>query len=138
MTGMMSAKRKADRGAMASQVAALAVEYGLTAVHRIEEPGTRRTSVDLSGPHGLRLTVKFDATLYAPDTYLLSWHGVDEGTRLPPGMFGIVNSFHGHKATDVPRGFEQLTRILRERFTVIADGSAFVTEPPHGTGENVG
>jgi hypothetical protein len=131
MTDTMSAKRKADRGAMASQVAALAVEFGLTAVHRIEEPGTRRTSVDLSGPYGLRLTVKFDATLYAPDTYVLNWHGVDEGTRLHPGMFGIVNSFHGHKATDVPRGFEQLTRILRERFAVIADGSAFVPELPH-------
>jgi hypothetical protein len=131
MTDTMSAKRKADRDAMASQVAALAVEFGLTAVHRIEEPGTRRTSVDLEAPHGLRLTVKFDATLYAPDTYVLNWHGVHEGTRLHPGMFGIVNSFHGHKATDVPRGFAQLLRILRERFAVIADGSAFVAEVPH-------
>jgi hypothetical protein len=128
MADTLTSRRRADRGAMAAQVAALAGEYGLTAVHFAEQPGMRRTSVSLEAAHGLRLIVKFDATLHAPDTYVLNWHGVDEGTRLHPGMFGVVNSAHGHKATDVARGFAQLTRILKERFAVIADGSAFVTD----------
>jgi hypothetical protein len=130
----LSARRKADRAAMAARVAALATWYGLTASHKLEEPGTRCTSVDLAGPHGLKLTVKFDAGLVAPDTYLLSWHGVEDGTRLDPGVFGRVNEFHGHKATDVARGFAQLERVLTERFKVIRDGSAFVGGQ-HWTGE---
>ena len=133
MADQMSARSKADRGAMASQVAALAVEFGLTAVHRIEEPGTRRTSVDLAGPHGLRLTVKFDGAGPDPNIYVLSWHGVDAGYLLSPDRFSHVNPHHGRKATDVAHGATALLDRLRIRFAAIADGSAFVAEPPHGS-----
>jgi hypothetical protein len=135
MTDTMSARRKADRAVMAQQVIDLAGEYGLAAwVCRCQsQPSPRLTAVDIMGPHGLRVTVKFDGAAETPDTYLLCWHGVHEGTRLHPGMFGIVNSHHGHKATDVPCGFAQLLRILRERFAVIADGSAFVSEGGQGS-----
>jgi hypothetical protein len=127
-TDLMSVRRKADRAAMASQAAHLAFEFGLTVVHQIEEPDTRRTSVDVAGPHGLKVTVKFDGLARDPEIFLLSWHGVEDGWRLHPGMFGNVNDHHGRKATDVARGFAQLTRILGERFAVIADGTAFKAE----------
>jgi hypothetical protein len=127
----LTERRKADRAEMARQVAALAREYGLT-VHRArpEQRGTRQVDVELSGPHGLAVTVRFrgSSPQREPDTYVLSWYGVEEGTRLHPGMFGNVNPCYGHKATDVAHGFAQLLRILRERFAVIRDGSAFITE----------
>jgi hypothetical protein len=124
----LTARRKVDRAAMACQVADLAGEYGLTAEYQPEQPGTRQVSVALAGPHGLKLTVNFDGRSGAclPDVYVLSWHGVEDGTRLHWGVFGHVNPHHGHKATDVATGFAQLLRILRERFAVIADGSAFI------------
>lgn len=124
----LTERRKADREAMALQVAELAGAYGLTASPKPEQPGTRETSVDIAGPHGLHLTVRFrgNSPQAQPDTYVLSWHGVEDGTRLHPGMFGNVNLFHGHKATDVARGFYQLKRILAERFMVISHGSAFI------------
>jgi hypothetical protein len=121
----LTVRRAADRAAMASQVAILAGRHGL-----LTRPvsGPRMRGIEVSAPHGLQVTVKFEGSgPLAPDTYLLSWHGVEEGTRLHPGMFNQVNPYHGHKATDVATGFEQLTRILRERFTVIANGSAFVS-----------
>lgn len=124
----LTAARKADRETMAHRVVDLASEYRLAAWHRPEEAGTRRTSVDLASPHGLKLTVTFDGSTRElhRDVYVLSWYGVEDGTRLHPGMFGNVNPYHGHKATDVARGFAQLERTLRERFAVIRDGSAFV------------
>jgi hypothetical protein len=39
---------------------------------------------------------------------------------------GSVNPYHGHKATDVARGFRALYWLLERRFASIADGSAFV------------
>jgi hypothetical protein len=127
----LTERRKADRTVMAAYAADLAREHGLTAEVHPEQDGTRRTSVDLAGPHGLRLTVKFDGSSphTEPDTYVLSWHGVDEGQRLAPGKFGSVNPVHGHKATDVARGFRELARLLAWRFECIADGSAFVAGP---------
>jgi hypothetical protein len=126
----LTERRKADRLAMALQVVDLAGEYKLAAWHRPEQDGTRRTDVDLLCPHGLAVTVRFrgSSPQREPDTYVLSWYGVEEGTRLHPGMFGNVNPCYGHKATDVAHGFAQLLRILRERFAVIRDGSAFITE----------
>jgi hypothetical protein len=123
-----SATRKADRAAMAIQVAALGTEHGLAVSYIPEVKGTRRAYAELTGPHGLRLTVKFDGGVQDPDTYVLSWHGVDEGTRLCPGKFGDVNTYHGHKATDVAHGFAELRRLLARRFASIADGSAFTEE----------
>jgi hypothetical protein len=126
----LTSRRKADRAEMSQQVADLAVEYGLTAE---QVTSTGMNSVDLAGPHGLRLTVRFygDSSVRAgldPDTFCLSWYGVEEGARLHPGMFGNVNKYHGSKATDVAVGFAQLLRILRERFAVIQSGAAFVAE----------
>lgn len=124
----LSARRKADRAAMAHRVVDLADEYQLAAWHRPEAEGSRRTSVDLECPRGLKLTVTFDGDTRwnGPDVYVLSWYGVEDGTRLHPGMFRDVNPYHGHKATDVARGFADLEWTLRERFAVIRDDSAFV------------
>jgi hypothetical protein len=126
----LTARRKADRAAMAYQVAELAREYGLAVWHEPEQPGSRKTAVDVECPLGLKVTVSFDGSVHgtAPDVYVLSWHGVEDGTRLHWGMFNHVNPYHGHKATDTACGFPQLLRILRERFAVIRDGSAFITE----------
>lgn len=124
----LTERRKADREQMALQVAELAGAYGLTAVPHPELPGTREASVDVSGPLGLKLTVRFDGGKRHPDTYVLSWHGVEDGVRLHWGMFGNVNPVHSHKATDVARGFAQLKRTLAERFMVIADGRAFIRD----------
>jgi hypothetical protein len=125
----LTARRKADRAEMARQVAALAGEYGLAARYEPEQAGTRRASVDLAGPYGLKLTVTFDANgANGPDTYVLSWHGVEDGWRLSRARFSRVNEHHGHKATDVARGFGALYDLLLVRFTDIADGSAFIAE----------
>jgi hypothetical protein len=125
----LTSRRKADRAEMSRQVAGLAAEYGLTAE---QVTSTGMNSVDLAGPHGLRLTVRFYGSSTRggpdPDTFCLSWYGVEEGARLHPGMFGNVNKYHGSKATDVAVGFAQLLRILRERFAVIRSGTAFITD----------
>jgi hypothetical protein len=91
---VLTERCRADRAEMARQVAVLAVEYGLTAWER---SGTRERSVDVKGPHGLRLSVRFrgDSPQCEPDTYVLSWHGVDDGWRLVPVLFGDVNPHHG-------------------------------------------
>lgn len=121
----LTARRKADRATMAHQVADLAHEYGLTA-WQTSQPEVR--GVEVSGPHGLRVAVKFDGRRAArpSDVYVLSWYGVEDGVRLHWGMFNHVNPHHGHKATDVAHGFAQLLRTLRERFAVIENGSAFI------------
>lgn len=126
----LTERRKADRAIMALQVVDLASEYGLAAWHRPEQPGTRHTSVDLAGPHGLKLTVHFYGItpFKAADTYVLSWHGTEDGWRLNPGTFGNVNSYHGHKATDVAHGFDALIAMLARRQASMADGSAFIQE----------
>lgn len=124
----LTARRRADRAFMARQVVDLADEYKLAAWHKPEQPGTKRTDVDLECPRGLKVTVRFDGSRHAtgPDTYVLSWHGVEDGTRLHPYRFSCVNPHHGHKATDVVTGFAALLRLLRERFAAIRDDSAFI------------
>jgi len=127
----LTERRKADRLAMCAQVSQLAALYGITARGALCY-GPRAAAVDLTGPHGLSLTVRFDGTSPAVDTYVLSWYGVDEGVRLRPGKFASVNPFHGHKATDTAHGFAALLALLRTRFADIRDGSAFVlTEDLH-------
>lgn len=122
----LTARRKADRAVMARRVADLAGEYGLTAW---ETSSPRCRGVEVSGPHGLKVTVRFDAGpgRADPDTYVLNWHGVEEGTRLDPCWFGSVNPYYGHKATDVARGFEALQDLLRQRFASVRDDYAFIT-----------
>lgn len=134
MSHQLSARSKADRGAMSQQVIDLAAEHGLAAwICRCQpQPSPRLTAVDIMGPHGLRLTVKFDGAGPDPNIYVLSWHGVDDGYRLNPDRFSHVNPHHGHKATDVAHGATALLDRLRIRFAAIADGSAFAAEPPHG------
>jgi hypothetical protein len=127
----LSARRKADRLAMCAQVSQLAGLHGITARGALCR-GRRAVAVDLTGPHGLSLTVRFDGTSPGTDTFVLNWHGVDEGTRLRPGKFADVNPYHGRKATDVAHGFAELLAVLRTRFESIRDGSAFiVTEDVH-------
>lgn len=128
--GCLSAQRKADRAVMAGMVAELARGHGLSPVVTGEQHGSRRTSVDVTGPHGLRLAVEFrgSSPQSEPDTYVLSWHGVEDGYRLNPAKFGDVNPYHGHKATDVARGIISLDALLTRRFASIADGSAFTAE----------
>lgn len=125
-----TAQRKAERAAMALQVVDLASEHGLAAWHQPEQNGTRLTSVDLQGPHGLQVTVRFQGYPggTARDTYVLSWHGVEDGWRLDPRAFQTVNKFHGRKATDVAHGFDTLYVLLDRRFRRISDGTAFITE----------
>jgi hypothetical protein len=131
MTAELSARRKADRQVMAARVAGLASEYKFSAQAHTGIYGPQHLAVDIEFPRGLKLTVDFDGGNCGPgaDVYVLNWHGVEDGTRLHPGMFGHVNPYHGHKATDVAHGFAQLVRILRERFTVIRDDSAFISRP---------
>jgi hypothetical protein len=126
MNGTLTARRKADRAKMARQVAGAAEVWGIAARITWELPGSRYTSVELEGQHGLRLAVKFDGTALDPDTYMLHWHGVEDGWWLSRAHFINVNPHHGHKATDVTAGFTQLLNVLRYRFAAIADGSAFV------------
>lgn len=123
----LSVTRKADRAVMAARVAELAGEYGLAAW---QTSGPRMRGVDVAGPHGLKLTVKFDGGSSQPDVYVLSWHGTEDGIRLNPARFGDVNSFHGHKATDVVHGFASLYDVLACRFLDISEGTAFVSEVP--------
>jgi hypothetical protein len=131
--GSLSERRKADRALMAGIVAELARVHGLNAIVTDEQHGSRKTSVDLAGPHGLKLTVQFrgSSPQAMPDTYVLSWYGVEAGWRLAPGVFGDVNPYHGHKATDVVHGFRGLAGLLARHFAAIADGSAFGTGDSH-------
>jgi hypothetical protein len=134
MTTTLTERRKADRAAMAGQVAELARQHGLTAIVTGEQHGSRETSVSLEAPHGLRLTVRFRgrSPQTMPDTYVLSWYtAVDQhdGWQLNPYRFGDVNPYHGCKATDVVHGFESLCRLLDRRFTAIALGWAFIAAP---------
>lgn len=130
----LSETRKTDRAVMAGHVEGLARSHGLRAEVAAGGrgplgDGSRAVHVDVEGPHGLKVTVVFDGNSpqSAPDTYVLSWHGVEDGWRLFPAVFGgSVNPYHGHKATDVAHGFRDLTELLTRRFTAIADGSAFV------------
>lgn len=127
MTAQLTERRKADRAEMARQVAVLARKHGLTAVASLERD--RRVTVEVQGPRGLRVAVRFDGTSGRSDVYVLSWHGVEDGARLDPAVFADVNPYHGHKATDVARGWPQLLDVLASRFASIADGSAFTTPP---------
>lgn len=135
----MTERRKADRAIMAAQVAELARGYGLDArVVSGEHLRPRAMFVNLEGPHGLKLTVQFsgDSPHREPDTYVLCWHGLETGWRLDPDRFGSVNPYHGHKATDVARGFGSLIGLLAMRFARIRDGRAFISpDPVPGTPE---
>jgi hypothetical protein len=117
---------------MAGRVAQLALDHGLDNLTTGEQQGSRRTSVDVTGPHGLRLTMAFNGNGPHPqaDTYVLSWYGVEPGWRLAPDAFGNVNPHHGHKATDVVHGFRSLENLLARRFAAIADGTAFLEREP--------
>jgi hypothetical protein len=126
-SGILTETRKQDRAIMADYVAGLARWHGLAAEVGGELPGVRRTEVNITCPHGLQLTVRFrgDSPHAAPNTYVLSWHSLECGYRLVPGMFDDVNPYHGGKATDRAYDFNALATKLSRRFASIADGSAF-------------
>ena len=123
----LTSRRKADRAVMAGRIADLAREYGLAVVALPEQAATRKMSVAVGGPYGLRLTVDFDGASSGPglDVYVLNWHGL-RGARFNRRRLVRVNPYHGHKATDVVYGFDELYGLLRPRFASVADGSAFI------------
>ena len=107
---------------------ALFDSHGLTAW---EGSDVRERSVSVSGPHGLRLTVRFrgNSPQCEPDTYVLSWcmlPGQDEGYRLNPRVFEGVNPYGGTKATDVVQGYRELCELLGNRFAHIMGRTAFI------------
>ncbi len=126
----LTERRKADRLVMAQYVAELAAGHGLRAqVRRLETK--RMVLAGLEGPHGLRLTVRFQGNTphAAVDTYVLNWHmlpGETDGYRLNPRVFEAVNPYHGCKATEVANGYRELTEVLGNRFAHIQGGTAFV------------
>jgi hypothetical protein len=124
----LTERRKADRALMAGTVAELARQYELSTTVTGEQHGSRQTSVELAGPHGLKLSVRFRGVTpqSTADVYVLSWWGTEDGWQLNPDGFPRVNEYHGHKATDVARGFAELTALLEQRFAAITDGSAFI------------
>jgi hypothetical protein len=125
----LTERRKGDRAQLARAVAELAGRYGLSArVVSAEHERPRAMFVHLAGPHGLMLTVPFRARSphTRPDTYVLSWYGVESGWWLHPHAFGgSVNPCHGRKATDGAHSTRELLALLERRFAAIADGSAF-------------
>jgi hypothetical protein len=130
-TGTLTERRKADRALMAGSVAELARQYGLRAVVTGEQHGSRETSVNLSGPHELKLTVHFRGDSVQPDTHVLIWYRVDHpvpgsGIQLNPAVFRNVDAHHGADAADVVHGFQALCELLKQRFAAIADGRAFI------------
>lgn len=130
----LTERRKADRAIMAGRIAQLALNHRLGNLTTGEQHGSRQTSVDVTGPHTLGLTVQFQGRSPHPqvDTYVLSWHmrpwdAEGAGWRLAPDAFGRVNPHTGTKATDVVHGFASLEKLLARRFAAITDGSAFVS-----------
>lgn len=130
-----SVSRKADRHAMAAQLADLIADCGFTS-DIIEESDDgfhdRRVAVCiLKLPYNLRLTIELEPCrglgAELGHAEVLSWHGV-QGKRLNPDAFAFdaVNPFHGHKATDIIHTFDQLKHVLAKRLASVADGSAFI------------
>lgn len=135
----LTERRQADRARMADAVADLARTYGLRAEIVPGQAGQRHTEVRISGPHTLGLTVRLDGSSPhpEPDTYVLSWHmkprsAEGAGWLLKPSEFQNVNPYHGTKATDIARGWDQLGRVLTLRFRSIASGAAFTHRYPVG------
>src|SRR6266567_3385262 len=100
----MNVSRKSDRAEMARRLEEAAKAHGVPYIREDgwnEEPRTIAVSFTL--PHGLRLSVHLegDSAQQREGTHVLSWHGVEAGWRLRPDCFEDVNSFHGHKATDI-------------------------------------
>jgi hypothetical protein len=138
MTATLTERRQADRREMAHDVADLAEAHGLTA-EVAHDPAKRRMTVTIAGPHTLGLTVTFDGKSPhpEPDTYVLSWHmrprsAEGTGWLLKPSEFQNVNPHHGTKATDIARGWDQLGRVLTQRFRAIESGAAFTHRYPVG------
>lgn len=120
----LTERRAADRAKMAEQVMALVRRRGFTC-DMDDGLGPRELWVNIQTIHGLALTVDFDGASTQPDTYVLSWHGVEDPHKLSPSFAGSVNQYHWHKATDVCEGFESLMATLDRRLTSIASGEAF-------------
>lgn len=130
----LNVSRRVDRRVMAKAVAGLAKEpWTATLIAREDGPDAhpifdkRRTDVTLKGPRGLTVTVDFrgDSKLQREGTFVLSWHGVEDGAKLNPDQFQSVNQFHWHKATDVAEGFPMLLKVLELRMAAAVNGSAF-------------
>lgn len=133
---MLSERRKADRMMMAEGVRALAERYGLEAVVKDKPYGDtmypQRIDCRLRHARGLCLTVDFDGKSCQPDVHVLSWHmNSDAGAVwLNPSMWGSINLFHFHKATDIAHGYEDLLAVLELRFGRLKSGDAYCDAKP--------
>jgi len=130
----LNVARAADRETMARQVEALVAKYRAWTCERddvIDGTEGRELWLNLSGPHGLKLTLDLDGDSHQQrqGTFVLSWHGVDADVRLAPTFAPSVNTFHWHKATDVCEGWADVLAVLARRLQSACDGSAFSTQP---------
>ena len=121
---ILTEKRAADRAKMAEQVIALVRRHDFTC-DMDDGLGPRELWVNIQTIHGLALTVTFDGASSQPDTYVLSWHGVEDPYKLRADFAPSVNQYHWHKATDICEGFESLMSTLDRRLTTLASGEAF-------------
>lgn len=121
----LTERRAADRAKMAEQVIALVRRHGFAAYVDEEMTLDRELWVRIKTARGLSLTLDFDGASTQPDTYVLSWHGVEDPHKLSSGFAPSVNQYHWHKATDICEGFESLMDTLDRRLTSIASGEAF-------------
>ena len=118
-----SERRQADRAVMAAGVAALADTLG--AAFTVGQRG-REVVVEIVHPSGARVFVGFDGASPQPDVHVITWNLYrDDGKRFHPS-FGMVNPVHGHKASRVCYGYDDLLETLRSDLEAIGEGEAFV------------
>lgn len=125
MSKPLSERRAADRETMAKAIEKLVVECGAT-VTRVPMHA-HELWLSVVAPGGLRVTIDFDGKSPQPDVHVLSWNmDYDSPNRLCPGTFGGgVNPHHGHKATYVAEGFEDLCTQLKAGLLMARDGTAY-------------
>ena len=121
-----SERRAADREKMAQIIEGIVQECGAISF-REDAIGPHELWVKVEAARGLRVTVDFDGDSPQPDTYVLSWYmHYDSDARLNPSAFGgDVHKLHGHKATYVAHGFDDLCQQLAKGLRLAASGEAF-------------
>lgn len=124
---MLTEKRKANREAMAAEIAKLWTGDGFTCEWSLGGSyDKRRLTLHLTGPRGIGLYLSFDGGSRQPGVYVLSWHMATDSTAKLTGIFDSVNQYHRQKATDTAHGFDDLKEVLARRIGQLQDGSAFL------------
>lgn len=130
----LSETRKKDRETMgkhiqdlAGRVAPMHVLVHLLLNRRGEDD---YITVEIDGPHPLycRFDLRRSSRRDMDNVFVLSWffRAASDNKRIAPDFAQDTNHFHGHKATDVAHGFENLMTILMDRFWKMEHGKAFV------------